>query len=359
VALFRQVEPEVPTELAVVEGLGDIRASTCGACHPQVQAEWKESKKADAFVGPLFQAKWKKDGEQYVCLHCHAPLVEQQPLTIRGLESISPFVGKGEPNEHFDPELQHEGITCAACHVRGGAVVGPHEVGESPHPVRVQPDFGSSGEVCVGCHQLDEPPLYTLERPLVDTHSEWEAWKAATGREDSCVDCHMPRVVRPMVPWGEERPGSNHRFLGSSHKDFLVSGLETREAGWSGTNWIVVLENKAGHGFPTADPGHRLRVNARWFDGKGKLLEEERILLARIIHNRVEREDSTLAPAETRRLVFRSSLPPSQVAVFQVRVFYDRMGSEPWLWDLLDETLRSVEISRIVADGSAYNRHAK
>ena len=166
----------------------------------------------------------------------------------------------------------------------------------------------------------------------------------------------MPRVVRPMVPWGEDRPGSNHRFLGTSHTDFLVSGLETREAGWDGTGWSVVLENKAGHGFPTADPGHRLRVSAQWIDGEGNLLEEEQLLLARIILDRVEKEDTTLAPAETRKLLFESSLAPSDVAAFQVQVFYDRMGSEPWLWEGLDEAVRSVEVSCVVADGGVQSQ---
>ena len=211
----------------------------------------------------------------------------------------------------------------------------------------------------MGCHQLDEPPLYTLNRPFVDTHGEWEEWKRATGREETCVDCHMPQRVRPMVPWGEEKPGRSHHFLGGRHKEFLVSALEVRDAGHGEDGWSVVLENRAGHGFPTADPGHRLRIAARWFDSNRKLLEEERVLLARIIHNRVEREDTTLRPAEVRTLRFSSSLVPSEAQFFQVQVFFDRMGSEPWLWDRLDEEERSVEISRIVTDNNVLHDDAE
>ena len=75
----------------------------------------------------------------YYCLSCHAPLEAQQPTQVTGWQ-IAPLTAIESPNPLFSHSLQREGVTCVACHLKDGAMVGPHEV-NAPHPVRVDPEF--------------------------------------------------------------------------------------------------------------------------------------------------------------------------------------------------------------------------
>ncbi|MBM6705403.1 hypothetical protein H6A60_13110, partial [Sutterella massiliensis] len=82
---------------------------------------------AHAYVDPFFQAYWTKDEHIWVCLNCHAPMENQQPLLIKGLVKENPERPVTEPNPRYDADYQREGITCAACHVRDGVVLGPFD----------------------------------------------------------------------------------------------------------------------------------------------------------------------------------------------------------------------------------------
>src|SRR5881628_491429 len=42
------------------EGIGSLRAESCGTCHREIYEEWKTSIHAHAFDDPFFQAGWKK-----------------------------------------------------------------------------------------------------------------------------------------------------------------------------------------------------------------------------------------------------------------------------------------------------------
>ena len=192
--VYRQIEPVPPAVTQPVPGLNGLSAQTCGACHGEVYTEWSSSMMADSFDDALFQAKWESVQENFVCLHCHAPLQEQQPVNANGLEQIRPMVAAGDENPLFDESLQHEGVTCVACHLEEGHVVAARGDSEAPHPVVFEPDFGSGSGVCEDCHQLAEPVFYRLDRPLIDTVGEWRVWQETTGRSETCVDCHMPEV---------------------------------------------------------------------------------------------------------------------------------------------------------------------
>src|SRR5690606_5034848 len=161
-------------------------------CHPTEYLDWSSTRMARARTDPVFVAEFEAQGEPFVCRACHAPLFEQQPDVVHGLWWVRPLVPRVSPNPAYRPELEAEGVTCVACHLRDGAMVGPREpVGQPPHPVVVDPTFRSAA-TCAPCHQLEAPPLSRLERPISDTHGEWEAWGALTGDPRSCVDCHMP-----------------------------------------------------------------------------------------------------------------------------------------------------------------------
>ena len=83
------------------------------------------------------------------------------------------------------------------------------------------------------------PPLTRLQRPLADTHREWEAWKQRTGRTETCTDCHMP--------------DRSHRFPGAWDPDLLRRGLGI-EVEADDAEVRVTLTNRAGHRYPSADP---------------------------------------------------------------------------------------------------------
>ncbi len=133
--VYRQIEPVPPAATLSVLGLNGFSAQTCGACHGEIYTEWASSMMADAFDDALFQAKWGSVEENFVCLHCHAPLQEQQPVNASGLERILPMVAAGDANPLFDESLQHEGVTCAACHLEEGHVVVASDGSDAPHPV--------------------------------------------------------------------------------------------------------------------------------------------------------------------------------------------------------------------------------
>ena len=306
--IYDRLAPGPPAPTQVVEGLDDVSAQTCGGCHTSIYGEWSQSMMSKAFDDPLFQAQWKSQQELFLCLHCHTPLQEQQPVLVTGLEKLKPMTGRGETNQNFDAELQHEGVTCAACHVKGGKVVGSVEGIDAPHPVAVDSQMGVTGEVCEGCHQLDAPVLYRLDRPLSDTFGEWRRWKSETGADESCVDCHMSVVERPWVDGGIVRTSHDHRFLGRSSADLLRSGLRWEPPTLQSSTVEVVVENLAGHNYPTGEPGHRLVVSVALLDDAGLVLQQREERMVRNIQDRVERSDSTLKPGEVRRLLFSFDL---------------------------------------------------
>src|SRR5574341_850703 len=112
---------------AIPAGLESLRAESCGTCHRAIYEEWKTSIHAHAFDDPFFQAYWKKDGKVWVCLNCHTPLENQQPTLIREIPRNRVEDAVQTPNPRYNPEYQKESITCAACHVRDGVILGPFD----------------------------------------------------------------------------------------------------------------------------------------------------------------------------------------------------------------------------------------
>src|SRR5687768_6222994 len=98
---------------------------------------------ARAFVDPVFQADWAANDRLYACLYCHTPVATQREEVVTHLDSLRPIHGAGYANPSFDPSLQAEGVTCVSCHLRDGALAGPHDV-QAPHATVQDADFGSA-----------------------------------------------------------------------------------------------------------------------------------------------------------------------------------------------------------------------
>ncbi len=347
--LFERLPTPLLPPSAPPAGVGSLSAAACGGCHSAIFAEWSQTRMAKAMVDPIFQTDWQSTGKLYACLYCHAPLAEQRPDIITHLASLRPLEGGGTVNPTFDAALQLEGVTCVACHLRDGALVGPIPDVQAPHPIRVDPDFAGAA-ACVGCHQVPEPPLSDLNRPIADTHGEWEAWKAATGRTESCVACHMPAVERPIASGGPVRLGRSHLWHGAWDEATVRAGLDIAIL----PDASVVLTNRAGHNFPTADPARALSVTVTFFAGTlssgTHALRSETAWIERKVKlpRLVDQGDTTLLPAEVRTIRF----DPAGASSARIVVTFDRLkglphtrasATEPVTLVLLDETIALSE----------------
>ena len=217
--------------------VGSLSSRACGACHRDEYASWAGSRHAQAFTNPLFAASFGRKPQAW-CVHCHAPLPEQ----LRLVRAKAPLEGS----------LVAEGVSCAACHVRGGEVLSAHEPSPaalSAHPVRREPALGTE-QACEGCHQFNVPvfgerPFRYSHTPMQDTLTEWRASSAAA-RGVSCQDCHMPQGGHAFP--GAHTPGWVAESLSVSFKrqgERLVAEVRARDAG---------------HRVPTGDPFRRLRL---------------------------------------------------------------------------------------------------
>ncbi len=324
--LYRGLQPTpIPVE-PTPEGLASVSAQTCRACHTEIYEEWSASGMGQAFTDPVFQADWAHQRQFYYCLSCHAPLEAQQPTRVTGLSSIAPPTPIETPNPHFSAALQQEGVTCVACHLQAGAMVGPHEV-MAPHPTRADPSF-SEAKTCERCHQMPDIPFTRSDRPLTDTHAEWEEWKRITQRTETCTDCHMPPVERSSAPGAPVRQGRRHTFPGGWSDELVRSAVDVGSPVATPRGLEVTLRNLSGHRLPSGEPGRSLQVRAAFRDTEGRVIGE----VVHAIERRVrlpsgkELGDNTLLPAEERTIVleYPDGLQPARASVV---VEFDRLAN--------------------------------
>jgi hypothetical protein len=313
-------------------GLSSLSAESCQPCHTEIYTEWSSSQMGRAFSNPVFPADWQHQDEFYYCLSCHAPLEAQQPTRVTGLSGIDPPKEISEVNPLFDASLQHEGVTCVACHLKDGALEGPHEV-TAPHPTRFVADFAGADR-CERCHQIIPPPFpfSRSDRPLTDTHAEWKEWKKRTGRSETCTDCHMPQIERASASGAPVRAGRMHTFPGGWDDKLVRSGLEIGQVRFIDGNIQMPLTNLSGHRFPTGEPARSLIIEATVYDGAGVELEQLETRIERRVKLPVGKElgDNTLAPSEMRIV----SIPVSgeyvqKVARVRVELTFDRLANLP------------------------------
>jgi len=248
----------------VPEGLSSLSAKHCGACHQDHYNEWKLSTHSHAWTDLQFQAELKKESSPFMCINCHIPLQNQQEYIIKGLEGGDIYKPVKEKNPNFDIDLQQEGINCASCHVRDGAVIGPTGTSKAPHKTVKDPLFLSES-LCINCHNAVAVVTPTLACSF-ETGDEWEA--GPYFQEKNCIDCHMEQVNREIVHGYGERLSHFHSFPGSgipkldTVETAMLNGLgiypSVLDRSYSiedSVQFSLLVKNEfAGHKVPTGDP---------------------------------------------------------------------------------------------------------
>ena len=237
------------------EGLANLSAQGCAACHGELVEAWSGSAHARLPSDALLDAA-RTDSR---CLSCHLPLTVQHPTrSVRdGGDPRTPVTG---PNPDYEATLAMEGVTCATCHVRDGAVLGA-TAGGSPH----SPHGGGWSEqltdarTCAPCHQLT---WAGTDRPLYDTVGEWER-SAYAEAGIGCADCHLDGGAGHGMDLPPERAVS---LLLELPPEPVVRGGDV-------VSGEVILQNTgAGHAFPTGSPwqGVQLEVGIEGPDARGE-----------------------------------------------------------------------------------------
>jgi hypothetical protein len=314
----------------VPEGLPDISAKTCGNCHQEIYQEWKISTHAHAYKDDLqFMAELSKQDSNdptsdvtWMCLNCHTPLINQQEKLIVGLEKSLNHATKIN-NPYYNAELQEEAITCASCHVRDGIIIGPYGNPDNlaPHPVQLSTEL-TEASWCNQCHQAQ---AHFKEINLGCFFTTGEEHASSSYKAQSCQECHMPHIERPLVAGGPIRKTRYHYFGGSlipkQHRfaeemkqmeDLYTTGLDITLTGSSFDQkqkmWKITTSYKnssAGHNLPSGDPERYIRIILELLDKKGNLLlqEETRIASQYQWWPEIEKiSDNRLAPLEEREL---------------------------------------------------------
>jgi len=306
-----------------------LRPEACGTCHPTQYADWKQSLHSRAMRpgpwGQIIDLTQDSPEEAIQCMTCHAPLSEQMPA----LEKTSRGEGNAfAKNPNFDAQLQLEGITCAACHVRrhqrfgppraDGSAVTNYPAGTPNHGGVHRTPYFEKAEFCRDCHQFDpENSMLVNGKPLQDTYREWKNSIWGQG-EAGCQDCHMP--------------GRRHLWKGIHDREMVKGGvrieahLQKLAAISKGPLELsVAITNAAvGHKFPTYITP-KVFVRADLLDEKGKTLpgtSQEQIIGwdARFDGGEwKEFFDTRIPPGETSRKNFKWT-PPAPATQARVRV---------------------------------------
>jgi hypothetical protein len=317
----------------VPEGLASLRAESCGTCHREIYEEWKSSIHASAYRDPFFQAYWKKDRNVWVCLNCHTPLENQQPTLIKDIPRGRVEKAVQEPNPRYDPEYQLEGVTCAACHVRDGVILGPFDDSVAPHPTQFDPYFRTA-QVCYRCHNVVSGPVQFYRVGPCGTYAEYEGKYFMQERGYICQSCHMPEVDRPVADGGPIRRGRRHLWRGGHDPDMIKRAVAiqvkadppTPKPGDRVRFTLTLINAGAGHKIPTGDPDRHFTVEFLVEDGARQVLDRQVDTMGRWILWQpaiVEVYDNRLFPLAGRDYTYEYRMPAgSERLTVKTRVRY-------------------------------------
>jgi hypothetical protein len=340
---------------AVPHGLPDLEASTCGGCHVEIYNEWRISTHARAweddaqFMAELHKSTQPDNDVGWMCVNCHTPVANQLPRLVAGLEDGALNKPIYVDNPLYDADLQREAITCAACHVRDGVVLGPYGDTAAPHATRKDPGLLSE-EVCTQCHQatahfeeLNLACMFNTGAELAESDYAEQGYR--------CQSCHMPEIERPLMAGMPSRPTRRHWFGGSllpKHPDFadelaplaehyppgmVLSWSTLPEALSADAPATVTLRYQnanAGHRLPSGDPERYIIVRAQALSADGTVLAgvEERIGSIYQWYPEIELlSDNRMAPHEARTLDL-SFRPPAGAVTLSVRASRWRLTEE-------------------------------
>lgn len=303
----------------IPEGLTSLKAESCGICHTDIYNEWKTSIHSQAYTDPFFHAYWTKDKHTWVCLNCHSPLENQQPTLIKGIPRDRVERAVQEPNPHYDKEYQQEGVTCAACHVRDGVILGPFEDANAPHPTKYDPMFRTT-QLCYRCHSVVGGPAQFYNGGPCGTYPEYEDgyWKKERGF--ICQSCHMPEIERPVAIGGPIRQGRQHLWRGGHDPAMVKRAINVKVAaepaepkpGDKVRITLTLVNAGAGHKLPTGDPDRHFTVEFAVEDHNGKVLKQQSDTMGRWIMWQpaiVELYDNRLMPLASRDYTFEYEIP--------------------------------------------------
>jgi hypothetical protein len=317
----------------IPEGLTSLRAEACGSCHTEIYNEWKTSIHANAYVDPFFHAYWTKDKHTWVCLNCHAPLENQQPTLIKEIPRARVERAVQEPNANYDADYQREGVTCAACHVRDGVILGPFEDSAAPHPTKFDPTFRTT-QPCYRCHSVVGGPAQFYNGGPCGTYAEYEGGYYMKERQFICQNCHMPEIDRPVAVNSPIRRGRQHLWRGGHDPDMVKSAAAIRvtadppvpKPGDDLTVTLTLMNSGAGHKLPTGDPDRHFTVEFTLSGQDNKILKEQRDTMGRWIIWQpaiIELYDNRLLPLASRDYTFSYRLPKDLTGLhLNVRVRY-------------------------------------
>src|SRR5690349_4466814 len=147
------------------------RASYCATCHPEATAEHRQNTHGRAFTDEevrLATARFSIEG----CIACHTP----RPVFETGI-GMNPK----KRSSHLE-----EGNDCFSCHARKGFDFSTFNGGKADCKAAFDERVGTV-EACASCHKNHGTPY------------QWENAKHGKLEGNVCIDCHMPKVVRPIA----------------------------------------------------------------------------------------------------------------------------------------------------------------
>ncbi len=317
----------------IPEGLTSLSAESCGECHGEIYEEWKTSIHAHAYEDPFFQAYWKKDGNIWVCLNCHAPLENQQPTLIKEIPRGRVEKAIQEPNPRYDPEYQKESVTCAVCHVRDGVIYGPFEDSAAPHPTKFDPNFRTA-QPCFRCHNVVSGPAQFYNVGPCGTYAEYEGKYFMQERGFICQSCHMPEIDRPVAVNGPIRRGRQHLWRGGHDPGMIQRAVAVQvkadapspKPGDRLGITLTLINAGAGHKIPTGDPDRHFTVEFSVVDRQGNVLDRQSSTMGRWILWQpaiVELYDNRLLPLASRDYQYTYRVPAQpEDLILKTRVQY-------------------------------------
>ncbi len=303
-------------------GLNSLKAEECGRCHEEIYEEWKTSIHAQAYKDPFFQAYWKKDHNVWVCLNCHTPLENQQPTLVKDIPRDRVEKAFQIPNFRFDPEYQQEGVTCAACHVRDGKILGPYDDSVAPHPTQFDPSFRTT-QVCYRCHSVVSGPMQFYNAGPCGTFSEYEGKFFMKEKGLICQSCHMPEVQRPVAKNGPIRYGRRHLWRGGHDPEMIKRAVAVQvqanpvspQPGDEVSFTLTLINAGAGHKIPTGDPDRFFSVEFLVLDSHGEVVHRQEDTMGRWILWQpviLEVYDNRLLPLASRDYAFSYEMPEGE-----------------------------------------------
>ncbi len=340
-----------------------VRSDTCGECHRDIYAAWRQSAHARSMEAPAFLESFRTLEVQdpalaRVCLECHAPLARHG----------------GDPT--LSRKVTWEGVTCDFCHTMrsvaaedsrfryevtmGTVKRGPVRDAESTAHDVAYSELHMQSLVCAPCHEYANDAGI----PVLTTYTEWRQSEAAASGV-TCQACHMPEVegnvVDPRIQRDPRALVNTHAMTGGHslamlHKALRVGIHPEREE--ETLRLTVEIENKgAGHAVPTGMPGRRVILEVVLHVFEGPAYTERKVYGKRFLdaegHEIVavadyfrpgsrQVEDTRLRPDELRREVFLFPVPKARPATVTLKLDYEHPlgpgAAEPARFTFFSET---------------------